>query len=76
MGNMSYCRFNNTSMDLDDCIEALENRDITSEEEKRNAKSMLTKFLEFSINEGLIDFENECIDKEEIERLISECEGD
>ena len=25
MGNMSYCRFENTSKDLEDCIEALHN---------------------------------------------------
>ena len=25
MSNMSYCRFQNTSMDLGDCVEALEN---------------------------------------------------
>ena len=28
MGNMSYCRFENTSVDLDDCIEAIENGNI------------------------------------------------
>jgi hypothetical protein len=25
MGNMSYCRFENTSRDLDDCIQAITN---------------------------------------------------
>ncbi len=25
MGNMSYCRFENTARDLKDCVEALEN---------------------------------------------------
>ena len=28
MGNMSYCRFENTSRDLSDCIEAIENGEI------------------------------------------------
>ena len=28
MGNMSYCRFKNTSMDLGDCLEAIENNEI------------------------------------------------
>lgn len=28
MGNMSYCRFENTSRDLDDCIEAIQNGEI------------------------------------------------
>ena len=29
MGNMSYCRFENTSKDLDDCIQAIENNEIS-----------------------------------------------
>ena len=28
MGNMSYCRFENTSSDLRDCMEALEELDV------------------------------------------------
>ena len=28
MSNMSYCRFENTSRDLEDCIEAIENGEI------------------------------------------------
>ena len=27
MGNMSYCRFKNTSIDLADCLDAIENED-------------------------------------------------
>ena len=30
MSNMSYCRFENTARDLDDCIEAIENNEIHS----------------------------------------------
>jgi hypothetical protein len=28
MGNMSYCRFENTARDLQDCLEAIENGEI------------------------------------------------
>ena len=28
MGNMSYCRFENTAQDLQDCLRAIENRDV------------------------------------------------
>ena len=28
MGNMSYCRFENTARDLNDCVEAIENGEI------------------------------------------------
>jgi len=27
MSNMSYCRFHNTAMDLQDCVDAIENGD-------------------------------------------------
>ena len=28
MGNMSYCRFENTARDLQDCVRAIENREV------------------------------------------------
>tara|TARA_R100001082_G_scaffold82468_1_gene49328 strand:- start:457 stop:663 length:207 start_codon:yes stop_codon:yes gene_type:complete len=28
MGNMSYCRFHNTEIDLDDCVSAIEHGEI------------------------------------------------
>ena len=28
MANMSYCRFENTARDMDDCIKAIENGDV------------------------------------------------
>jgi len=28
MGNMSYCRFENTAQDLQDCLRAIENDDV------------------------------------------------
>jgi len=27
MGNMSYCRFENTARDLEDCVEAIDNKE-------------------------------------------------
>jgi hypothetical protein len=33
MANMSYCRFQNTVTDLMDCLEALNEQEIASEEE-------------------------------------------
>ena len=41
MGNMSYCRFQNTLKDLRDCYEHLDDEDL-SEEEKR-AKNKLVE---------------------------------
>ena len=47
MSNMSYCRFHNTNIDMQDCIEALTERDISSQEEKRSAKNLLISILDF-----------------------------
>lgn len=77
MPNMSYCRFENTLIDLQDCISALENRDITSNREKNNAKTLLRNMAEFLVNEDLINLdEDEClqINYEGIDEMINECE--
>lgn len=52
---MSYCRFENTLGDVQDCLEAIENREIRSERENKNAKSMFTMFLHFCREEGIIE---------------------
>lgn len=50
MANMSYCRFNNTLSDLEDCREALENQNISSLAEKRKAKRLLKVCREIADN--------------------------
>lgn len=50
MANMSYCRFNNTLSDLEDCKDALENQDISSLAEKRKAKRLLEVCREIADN--------------------------
>ena len=45
MGNMSYCRFQNTVQDLEDCYENMENpKDLSPEEQK--ARERLIKLCE------------------------------
>ena len=34
MGNMSYCRFENTVSDLQDCYDAMDERDLSESETK------------------------------------------
>jgi len=38
MGNMSYCRFENTVEDLKDCINHLEDKNISSDEKRSREK--------------------------------------
>lgn len=40
MSNMSYCRFQNTFSDLEDCVRALENGETLSEDEMWYASKM------------------------------------
>ena len=60
MSNMSYCRFENTGRDLDDCIDAIENGEIDELNEyeiasilhlKTQAKCIIELFDE--IDEGV-----------------------
>ena len=55
MANMSYCRFRNTNMDLDDCLEALREGDELSTEEFKACKQMFERFIEFCYEEGIIE---------------------
>jgi len=41
MGNMSYCRFQNTLSDLQDCYDSMQDRDELSSEEKRAKDSLI-----------------------------------
>lgn len=44
--NMNYCRFQNTLSDFEDCLEHLK-EEITSESEKRAAKSLYEAAKEY-----------------------------
>lgn len=47
MANMSYCRFHNTNMDVNDCIEALYEETKLSDDEYISCKNMFENVLEF-----------------------------
>ena len=47
MANMSYCRFHNTNMDMNDCLEALYDNDGLSSDEYIACKNMFENVLEF-----------------------------
>jgi len=69
MSNMSYCRFANTKDDLKDCIKALEQRNIESDDEKRAARVMIEDLLQWCIDENII----EDYDADKIIDVINEC---
>lgn len=55
MANMSYCRFHNTSLDMKDCIYAIQDGQEISDEEKRYARMMFEEIADFMIECGAID---------------------
>ena len=63
MANMSYCRFRNTMMDLDDCLEALEYREELSKDEFDACKRMFKKFIGFCLDEGIVEQDGEIDDR-------------
>lgn len=69
MASMSYCRFRNTEIEIDNCIEALEDRKIYSEEEKTTARRVLKKILNFCKSECIIDGFN----MDQVTAMIDDC---
>jgi len=60
MGNMSYCRFENTVRDLQDCYDNFDLNESASEHEQRARKRMIKLCVEIAIDYGCeIDIEVE-----------------
>ena len=55
MANMSYCRFHNTNIDMNDCIEALYDNDGLSSDEYIACKNMFENVLEFFEGNDVIE---------------------
>lgn len=55
MANMSYCRFRNTKADMEDCLDALKDREELSKEEFGACKRMLKDIVEFLVDEGIVE---------------------
>ena len=70
MGNMSYCRFCNTRMDLEDCLFAVSDKNEypISQEESNQGIKMFKAFLNFCIESNIIPE----YDEAEIENIFIE----
>ena len=62
MSNMCYCRFNNTLYDLRDCIEHIEDRDLSDEEAQQR----------FHLLEAMVEtvYEYNLMDEDELESFF------
>ena len=63
MANMSYCRFRNTEMDLSDCLESLRYQEELSNDEFNACRKMFRKFIDFCLDEGIIEEDGEIDDR-------------
>lgn len=63
MANMSYCRFHNTRLDLMDCLEALESGEELGKEEFKYCKLMFGSFIDFCVENGIVDDDEELDEK-------------
>lgn len=68
MSNMSYCRFTNTRIDLNDCLDALRRDERMSGMEVQAGRNMFVDFLGFCRDYGIID----TYDRELVEHLFSD----
>lgn len=70
MANMSYCRFENTLSDLEDCRDALDRGDSLSKREAGKAKALIDLCREISDN-----YDSDYVDslQEEDEEEEEEC---
>ena len=66
MANMSYCRFHNTRLDMEDCLEVFCGGEEISKEEARAGRRMFERILDFCEGEGIIDG----YDPEELRKLF------
>lgn len=59
MINMSHCRFQNTELAIEECLDAMAAKDIENERERNAARRLFAKVLDFCRNEGIIsDYDN------------------
>lgn len=76
MSNMSYCRFQNTSGDLEDCLAAIQSAYDggypISAEERAAGKRMFRRFLSFCRDADIIENYN----NEALEELFDEAGGE
>lgn len=72
MANMSYCRFHNTRLDMEDCLEALRDEKRLSPSEARAGRNLFDDFLSFCVDQGIIDG----FDGETVESMFGRLERD
>ena len=76
MANMSYCRFQNTRSDMEDCLDALREEKPLSRDEANAGRWMFDDVLSFCRDNGIIDsYDSETLEAV-FDGLVEEDEND
>lgn len=83
MSNMSYCRFHNTSLDLEECLAVVLNRyyddgdeySAVSDEECERFKIMVHQIADFFNDLELLD-EDGYVDENKLDEVVSKMQSD
>ena len=70
MINMDYCRFNNTDIALEECLESIKNGDKLSDKEMNSLRSMFGKFIDFCFDAGILNADT--VDYESVHENLEE----
>lgn len=73
---MSYCRFQNTRSDMEDCLDALREEKRLGSDEARAGRWMLDDILSYCRDAGIIDSYDGQMLEAVFERLVKEDEDD
>lgn len=74
MANMSYCRFRNTRLDMEDCLNVLREEKPLSSDEANAGRWMIDDILSYCQDSGIIDsYDGQRLDAV-FERLVKEDE--
>lgn len=76
MANMSYCRFQNTRLDMEDCLDALREEKPLSRDEANAGRWMIGDILAYCRDNGIIDSYDGQMLEAVFERLVKEDEDD
>lgn len=76
MANMSYCRFQNTTIDLEECLDVLRDREYEkvslSKDEYYACENMFDSIITFFTDEGIIEYDQAQEISEKLEELLDE----
>lgn len=70
MMNMNYCRFNNTDIALEECLNSIKAGGKLSDSEMSSCRSLFEKFIDFCFDAGILNADT--VDYESVHENLEE----